>query len=395
MSNAKTPKPGQRTVDVTRISLIRGGPIYWVENTPGEITSHGWTLGTKFMIGIAVAWVPLIVLAAVHGGSDLRELLTDYRVYARVLIAIPLLIFAQDGLERRFHQMSRYFLEANLIKAPQLGRFDEIMQTARRWRAGRWPLVVLIVLVLLDAGYMLNAGRLNDVTWATDATSGAVTAAGYYSTLVTHTIFLGLLGLILWKWVTWLVVLRNIAKLDLQLDPTDGDLAAGLGFLDAIPNAFLPVLVAISTVIGASWRYQVLAGQIDLKSLAIPAALLGVLAIGLFVAPLLMFTPTLMKCKRDGAMAYGTLRHLHSLAFRKKWVDERRAHIDELLSSGDLSSLSGITSGFRNVAAMSVFPFRKDTLVGLLTALALPLIPALNTQIPVKELLKKLLQALH
>jgi hypothetical protein len=395
MSNAETPNTGQRAADVTRVSLIRGGPIYWVENAPGEITSHGWTLGTKLLIGIAAAWVPLVVLTAVHGASDLRELLTDYRVYARALIAIPLLILAQGGLEWRFHEMPRYFLEANLIRVPQLGRFDEIMQKAARWRAAKWPFVAIIVLVLLDAGYMLESGRLKNATWATDPTTGAITAAGYYSTLVAQGVFLALLGLILWKWLTWLRVLRDISKLDLQLDATDADSTGGLGFLGEIPKAFIPVLLALSTVVGASWRDQVLAGQVDLKSLAMPAALLAVLTLSLFFAPLLVFTPKLLKCKREGAIEYGTLRHLHSLEFRKKWVDERRAHIEEFLGSRDLTSLSGITSGFRNVEEMRVFPFRADTLVGLLTALALPLIPVVTTEIPLQELLKKLFEALH
>ena len=80
---------------------------------------------------------------------------------------------------------------------------------------------------------------------------------------------------------------------------------------------------------------------------------------------------------------------------RKKWVDERRAQIAEFLGSRDLSSLSGITSGFRNIEEMRILPFRKGTLVGLLAALALPLMPVVTTQIPLKEVLKKLLEALH
>jgi hypothetical protein len=41
---------------------------------------------------------------------------------------------------------------------------------------------------------------------------------------------------------------------------------------------------------------------------------------------------------------------------------------------------------------MRVLPFRKGTLVGLLAALALPLIPVVTTQIPLKEVLKKPLE---
>lgn len=395
MGDAEAMNTDQCSADATRISLIGDGSIYWVDNLSGQIIAHRWTLGRKLLIGVAAAWIPLIVLTALRGGADLRALLTDYRVYARVLIGIPLLLIAQGGMERRFQEMARYFLEANLIRASQLGRFGEIMKKAWRWRAAKWPFVVIIALVLLEAGYMLASGRLNAASWAGDATTGSITAAGYYSALVTHTIFLGLLGLILWKWLTWLRVLLDISKLDLQLDPTDGDLAAGLGFLGEIPKAFLPVLLAISAVIGASWRAQVLAGQVDPKSLVLPAGVLAVLAIGLFLAPLLLFTPKLLSCKRDGAMAYGTLRHLYSLKFRKKWVDGRRAHIDDLLGSGDLGALSGITSGFRNLEGMSVMPFRKETVLALIAALAIPLIPVATTEVPLKEVLKKLLEALH
>ena len=298
-------------------------------------------------------------------------------------------------MERRFREMARYFLEANLIRASQLGHFGVIMKKAGRWQAAKWPLVLVVALVLLEAAYMLKSGRPNTASWAGDATTGAITVAGYYSALVTHTIFLGLLGLILWRWLTWLGALLEISKLDLQLDPTDGDLAGGLGFLGEIPKAFMPVLLAISAVIGASWRAQVLAGQIDPRSLVLPAGVLAVLAIGLFLAPLLLFTPKLLSCKRDGTMAYATLRHLYSLQFRKKWVEERRTHIDGFLGSGDLGALSAITSGFRNVEGMSVLPFRKETVLALIAALAIPLIPVATTEVPLKEVLKKLLEALH
>jgi hypothetical protein len=79
---------------------------------------------------------------------------------------------------------------------------------------------------------------------------------------------MGLLALVLWKWLIWILVMRDFSKMNLQLDPTDGDLTAGLGFLGEIPKAFSPVLLAISVVIGAAWRTELQAGQIDLKSLS-------------------------------------------------------------------------------------------------------------------------------
>jgi len=94
-------------------------------------------------------------------------------------------------------------------------------------------------------------------------------------------------------------------------------------------------------------------------------------------------------------MEYATLRHLYSLDFRKKWVDERPMHLTELLGTRDVGSLSSISSSFKNVEEMKIFPFRKSTLVAVVVALAVPMIPVATTQIPLMEVLKSLFNALH
>jgi hypothetical protein len=101
-----------------------------------------------------------------------------------------------------------------------------------------------------------------------------------------------------------------------------------------------------------------------------------------------------MSVKRKGLNQYGAL-HLHSLEFRKKWVDERNEHVPELLGNPDFSSLADISSSFKNVEDMKAFPFRKSAVVSLLIALAIPMLPVITTTIPLKQLLKGLLGALH
>jgi hypothetical protein len=179
------------------------------------------------------------------------------------------------------------------------------------------------------------------------------------------------------------------------LDSTDGDLAAGLGFLGELPKAFVPLALAVSVVIGANWRAQVLAGTATLTSLRLPAGLLVVLIVLIFFLPLLMFTPRLIKEKKEGNLNYGSLRHLHSLLFHEKWIVERNEHVEELLGTSDVSSLADISSSFKNVEEMSVFPVRKGAAIALFVALAVPMIPAITSKLPFKELLKSLLDALH
>lgn len=80
----------------------------------------------RIILGIALAWIPLVIFTATQDAKNLHGLLTDYRVYARAFLAISLLLMAQIGMERRFREMSRYFLDANLVRAQDLGVFQSI-----------------------------------------------------------------------------------------------------------------------------------------------------------------------------------------------------------------------------------------------------------------------------
>jgi len=279
------PRTRNAALNEMPVSLIRGGTAYWIQEKARLISPDQWNLGRRLFIAITVAWVPLAVLAGARGGNDFWSVISDYRVNARVFIAIPLLIIAQIGMEQHFRDMARYFLEANLVRQQDLGHFQGIMKKAVRLRDAKWPELLVIVGVFLQLAYMFESGRMKNASWATDLTTNTLTPAGYWSTFVTQAIFMALIGLVLWKWLIWILVMRDLAKMELRLDPTDGDRIAGLGFLSEIPKAFIPVLLAISAVIGSTWRFQTLSGEIELKTLEMPAALLTVLAMIVFVFP--------------------------------------------------------------------------------------------------------------
>ena len=142
------------------ISLIRGGPLYRLQEKTGLIRPDQWNLGRRLTLAVGVAWIPLVAITAMHGGPDLRALLTDYRVYSRVLIAIPLLLMAQPGMEVRFRDMTRCFLEGNLVRTEDLDQFRGIMRKARKLRDAMAPEVLVTLAVFLQIGYLLEAGRL-------------------------------------------------------------------------------------------------------------------------------------------------------------------------------------------------------------------------------------------
>ncbi len=389
----------KQSLPETPISLIRGGSFYWVQEKTHLIHPNQWNLSRRVFLAMGFSWLPLVVLTAMHGGigpgGDLWALLRDYRVYSRVFMAIPLLFLGQIVMETHFREMAQHVLDANLVRVDDLPLFRRIMEKALRLRDAKLPEILAVVAVFLQIGYLLQSGRHHYASWVAEAGSNTPTPAGYYSLFVAHALFLGLLALALWKWVIWIVVLWGLSRIDLQLDSTDGDLRAGLGFLGEVPKAFVPFVLATSCVIGATWRSQVLAGNAPLGSLKLPAGLFAVLILLIFLLPLLLFTPKLIQEKKEGNLRYGSLRHLHSLQFRQKWIDDRNRQVEGLLGTPDVSSLADISASFKNVDDMAVYPFGKSAAIALLAALALPLIPALTATIPLKEVLKTLLEDLH
>jgi hypothetical protein len=391
----RIPSHDQRAREIP-ISLMRGGFFYQVQEKARLIDSRTWGLRRRLPLALAIAWLPLPILAATHGGvDDLRALLIDYRVYARAFIAIPLLLIAQVTMETRFREMVQHFLDANIIRIADLSRFHHIMQRTRRLRDAKLPEFIIIVAVYVQVGYLLESGSLRFPTWAVDAASGSMTPAGYYSMLVTQALFLTLLSIVVWKWLIWVDVLRQLSRMPLQLDATNGDLAAGLGFLGDTPRAFVPVVLGVSAVIGAYWRTQLLTGQLTLELLKWPAAAYAVILLLIFFLPLALFTPALLREKRLGIRKYGSIQHLVSLQFRRKWTTQRHQHVEDLLGAPDVSALADLSAAFKNVEQMTTYPFRKSSVVAFLLALAVPMIPVVTTQIPLKEIMKGLFDAIH
>ncbi len=73
------------------LSLVRGGPFYRLQRSVGLIHPDRWNLARRIAVLLVIGLLPVIVITAISNPSGLRSLLTDYRVYSRMLLAIPAL----------------------------------------------------------------------------------------------------------------------------------------------------------------------------------------------------------------------------------------------------------------------------------------------------------------
>jgi hypothetical protein len=235
-----------------------------------------------------------------------------------------------------------------------------------------------------------------DAPWSVRllGTSVLHSPAGWYFELVTQTIYMILLGLALWKWLLFVLFFWKVSRLQLRLVACDPDQSGGLGFLGYSPIAFLPVVIAASTAMGSMLRYQAVHSVFSRQSLNMVLALWILVILLIFVGPLGAFMSKLTHLYRVGYLQYGSLSHLHAEQFHEKGVRGRRAHLGELLTAPETSRLIDLARSLDRVRRIKLLPIDRLTIIQLVAASAVPMLPVIMTQVPLTDLLKMIARSL-
>jgi len=252
-------------------------------------------------------------------------------------------------------------------------------------------------MVLLAGGlsYRLVVSVQKD-TWLATATGGGLvnTPAGYWYRFVSVPVsqFVALrwyFRLFVWGRLLW-----QTARLDLNLVPTHPDGSCGLGFLDGMIVAMSPLLLAHSCLLSGTLANLILheGGKLPdhYGEIGILAVFLMLLALG----PLCVFTPSLVRAKRQGLLKYGRLASDYVVGFDQKWIGGHRPPDESLMGSGDIQSLADLANSFSIVKSIIPFPFGRSSLVGLAVIIAIPLLPLSLTMFSLQEIVVRLLKIL-
>jgi hypothetical protein len=377
-----------------RPSLIRGGPFYRVQEATRLIGSNRWNLGRRIIFAIAVGWLPLVLMTALFHPSALQSLLADYRVAARMLIAVPVLLLGQLLMDSRFRLIVQHLRDAGLLNAKGSADLDSILRRLVRWRDSIWPELAIIALVYLNIAFVFAPHTHEARPWALASEGAAhLLPAGWYYAFVSQLVYQFLVGLSLWKWLLWSFFLFRLSRLDLQLVPTHPDHHGGIGFLGLSPMGIAPVTFAAGAAIGANWRQQILAQGMHLSNFKLDAVVLLIIVLLVAIGPLVFFVPRLAKLRRQGLLDYGTLGQLHSMDFHRKWILNRSGHEEEFLTAPEISTLTDYGSSYESIEKMQPFPVDKGAFVALALAVALPMIPTVLAEVPLAQVLKALLEA--
>ncbi len=299
-------------------------------------------------------------------------------------------------MDTRFRAVLAHIREASLLDDIDQEYMDGVIVKLIRARDAFLPeLVVLILLIVRTA--TTYRGLVDPTPWLGQGTNVDLhlTVAGWYGVLVSAPLFQFLLGLGLWKWLLWTFFAFKLSRRNLKLVATHPDEHGGLGFLGLTASAFAPVAFAVASVIGATWRHNILHHGVRLMGYKLDAIVLAAIIVLIALGPLLFFVPRLAALRRKGILEYGILGQIHSTEFHEKWILHRAGHEAEFLEAPDSSALTDYATSYEKVQQLKPFPADKGSLYTLAAAVAIPALPVILTAVPLAIILRDLFDALR
>jgi len=372
----------------TRDVLFEGGPSIELPRRFGLLRGSRRDVVFRAAFVIALAWLPLVILStaqalALNTDSEL-SILRDVGAHARYLLAAPLLIVAEAECGGRLSIVLRQFITAGLVPDGQVERFNTAIASSRRLfdsKAAYAAIAALAYLIGVTALVSLPAEQVP--AWMRPVSVIPLySLAGWWHLLVSIPLLLiAVLGWI-WRLALWTRILWLTTRLDLHLMASHPDRAAGLGFLAISVRGFSIVSAAFAIITaGRAGNVVLLAGALPPRQFVIYAGAQLAFAT-LFVAPLLAFTPALLKTWRKGTLEYGSLSRRVGSAFEDKWFVANRGAEPAALDKPDFSATTDLYSITANVQAIRFVPIDNASLLMLAGATLLPFVPVAVLTVP-------------
>ena len=398
---APPPSPASRTSseeadahDATIATLpspFESGPY---ARFPPPLGADGTNIRRRAIIAVALAWVPLAILAVIEGVAirpDRGEsFFLDVSAYSRYLIALPLLILAEHVVLPKLGGIVRHFATTGLIPASESARFMALVTSTRRLLTS--PLAAIIILALAYVGSIGLAAELRAPTvssWATPLEDGAraMSLAGLWRAVVSQPLYTTMLGLWLWRALLWARFLFKTSQIRLQLIASHPDQMGGLRFVNSSIRAFPLVGFAIAAGAAGNVGERVMVQGQALTEYKYAIAIIVLVIVALFAGPLLVLGGPLRRLRTAAIMSYGALASHVGARFERQWL--RVGDVtDDALHVQDFSAVTDLFSIVANVSDIQTNPIELKGATPLVLSTLLPFAPLLLLVMPFTEMLK-------
>ncbi len=378
--------------------LMEGGPFFNIQRRIGLIKQNSHRTKRRALLAALATWLPLFLLAAMQhrafGHSVPVPFVRDFSTYTRFLLALPILILAENTLGPRIAGAAAHLVSSGLVLEKDYRRFDRLIEQGLHSRDSTLAEVVVAVVAycLSIVSFRLTAVHVD--TWYASYTDHGTTLtwAGRWLVGFCIPLFQFLVLRWLWRLFLWFQFLARVRSLDLQLFPTHPDEAGGLGFVGDAQRFFGILLFAYSLGVTGVLANDIVYDKIPLQNFVPAIVTYAVVILIIFAGPLMVFSGVLRRLKRHGLHQYGTLATTYTSSFHKKWIGGENSDHEPLLGAADIQSLADLGNSFSFIDKMKPIPIDPLDLLHLLVASLLPMTPLLLTVMPFGDLLKLLLK---
>jgi len=352
-----------------------------------------------------LCWLPLLLLAAYEGILVNQNLdlpfLYDLKPYVRYLLVVPLLIVADVLIDPLITTNLQSIGLSGLIEEKDKKRYkNAVEQLKRRKDSYLADIVILLLIVAASISFFVNLADLdadNSFTkWSVVLVNNKpqLTYTGWWFLLVSTPILLILLLRWFWRFFLWARFLFQVSRIPLKLQPTHPDMAGGLGILKNGEGSFILIFFVFGALLSVSLAEEILYHEMTLIQAQPIIAVYIATSILIMTLPHVFFSVQLIKAKRWGRVVYGGLGYRLSQAFDKKWGNpENKASGEELLNTADPSAVCDYSDVYEAVREMRYLPISIKDFILQAFLLAVPFMPLVFTEIPVFEVLRRVIDA--
>lgn len=370
-------------------ALFEHAPPIGIQQRLRLVTSDNLYVRRRALLFALIAWAPLVLLASLQAAllrtDDFSLVLAEVGVHARYLIAGPLLIVAEAACATQLNAIARHFARGGIVADSDGLRFAQIIASTRRLVESRNAEIVVVLLAYSIVAAALVSYPFEQLPrWATSrGISPVYSPAGWWQMLVSLPFLLALMLGWAWRALLWARLLWLVSRLELQLAASHPDRCAGLGFLGRSVRAFAIVALALAAIVaGGSAQIVLESGTLPLQHIYFIVST-AIAIVTVCAAPLVAFTPTLMRTWRHGTFEYGVLADRVGHSFERKWIGRGVCADESALAQPDFSATADLYAIVSNVHAMRFVPIDAKDMFTLAIAILLPFLPVVLLAIPV------------
>ena len=364
---------------------------------------HFWRRAILFS---GITWLPLLILTSANGtvtGNYVDiSFIQDPVPHSRFLVALPLLIFADNIIDPYVAGIVNYFRTSGLIPDKEKNLYTEAIDQLSRQKNMIAIDLALLALALsvvwfLKIEFEISTLDIGISSWISTNVDGAekLTPAGWWLVLISIPVIQFIFYRWVWRFIIWIRSLNRISRIRLMLQPTHPDQMGGLGILASGQISFGIVFVCNGILFSSEIASQIIHAQPETSF--IYAEMLGFILISFMIvtAPLCTFITPLRHAKRVGLMQHSALARIFSDVFYKNWIDKSIENRNENSAIPvDPSALADYGAIFGTVKSMHLIPLNRQNIAQLIIALSTPFIPLILIKLSFTEIMIKFAKTL-